>query len=144
MELVSLVRPEHGNTPMRRLRRRWYKSVIGSEHHGLYFTSNLFQKSNANVATISCSRVRSNYLSPTSTYCTSAIIGVAIIDPLNRVVGTACIITEDWSRRPELNWHPRLEGTLASPLAYGVKKCWRSRPDSNRHLLDRQSRAFAH
>ena len=34
MELISLVRPEHGNTLSRRLRPRgWYKSVIDSEHH---------------------------------------------------------------------------------------------------------------
>ena len=34
MELISLVRPEHGNTLSRRLRPRgWYKFVIDSEHH---------------------------------------------------------------------------------------------------------------
>jgi len=34
MELISLVRPENGNTLSRRLRPRgWYKSVIDSEHH---------------------------------------------------------------------------------------------------------------
>ena len=33
MELISLVRPEHSDTPPLRLRRGWYKSVIDSEHH---------------------------------------------------------------------------------------------------------------
>ena len=33
MELISLVRPEHGDTPPLRLRRGWCKSVIDSEHH---------------------------------------------------------------------------------------------------------------
>jgi hypothetical protein len=35
MELIPLVRPEDGITLPRRLDRRWYKSVMGSEHHDL-------------------------------------------------------------------------------------------------------------
>ena len=33
MELVLLVRPEDGITPMRRLRRRGYKAEFDSGHH---------------------------------------------------------------------------------------------------------------
>jgi hypothetical protein len=45
MELISLVRPEYGNTPVRRLRRRWCKSVIGSEHHDVCTLPRLSLKS---------------------------------------------------------------------------------------------------
>ena len=62
MELVLLVRPENGITPRSRLYRRWDKSVIGSEHHRLYFTSNSLLKSNANFVLIRCLLVFGIYL----------------------------------------------------------------------------------
>ena len=49
MEIVSLVRPEHGITLPCRLRRRWYKSVIGSEHHPLYINPTYSKKSTGNA-----------------------------------------------------------------------------------------------
>jgi hypothetical protein len=49
MEIVSLVRPEHGITLPRRLRRRWCKFVMGSEHHGKYINPTYLKKSTANA-----------------------------------------------------------------------------------------------
>jgi hypothetical protein len=49
MELISLVRPEYGITPMRRLCRRWCKFVIGSEHHALYINPTYSKKSTVNA-----------------------------------------------------------------------------------------------
>jgi hypothetical protein len=45
MEIISLVRPEHGITPLRRLRRRWGKFVMGSEHHNFSTVAQLIPKS---------------------------------------------------------------------------------------------------
>ena len=49
MERLSLVRPEHGITPMRRLRRRWCKFVMGSEHHPYYINPTYSKKSTVNA-----------------------------------------------------------------------------------------------
>ena len=53
MELISLVRPEHGNTPPRRLRRRWYKSVIDSEHHNVSKITRLIAESQPQMSSYS-------------------------------------------------------------------------------------------
>jgi hypothetical protein len=45
MELIPLVRPEHAITLPRRLRRRWCKSVMGSEHHDVCTSPRLSFKS---------------------------------------------------------------------------------------------------
>jgi hypothetical protein len=47
-----------------------------------------------------------------------------------------------WSRRRELNSHPRLEGALALSVSLRRDDLWRGWPELNRHLLDRQSRAL--
>jgi hypothetical protein len=52
MELVLLVRPQHGVTPMRQFGRCGCKFVNDSERHGLYFTSVLFPKSSAKITAI--------------------------------------------------------------------------------------------
>jgi hypothetical protein len=100
MELISLVRPENGNTLSRRLRPRgWYKSVIDSEHHNFCTLTRLSFKSQMQMLQL---------------LVTYGSWGTTISNNCaQRGRGTLRTIIEVWSRRPELNWHSRLEGTLA-------------------------------
>lgn len=100
MELISLVRPENGNTLSRRLRPRgWYKSVIDSEHHDFCTLPRLSFKSQMQTLQLLVTQDL-GYL-PFRT----------IVRSVNAEVRTES--RNLWSRRPELNWHSRLEGTLA-------------------------------
>jgi hypothetical protein len=66
MEIISLVRPEDGITLPRRLRRRWCKSVIGSERHPMYVNPTYSKKS-----TVKAPATRRTLVTPTRVELTS-------------------------------------------------------------------------
>jgi hypothetical protein len=100
MELISLVRPENGNTLSRRLRPRgWYKSVIDSEHHDFCTLPPLSFKSQMQMLQLLVTQDLGYYHFEQIEHSVIAEVHAAARNL--------------WSRRPELNWHSRLEGTLA-------------------------------